>query len=466
LTADPPQLASLSYLGPPAAGPCQIPRLSANGRFLTFVCLSADIVPGDDNERSDTFMLDRSTRQVKRASLNAANGEQRNTSGLGIPAEDGSFVVFYGEGFFHPDIIWIPPPTADSAQPNVYLRNFDPPRTDLISRAASGEGNPDRLGALLRDALPQRREVLFASRGDYLGDDTGGPQPRSQLYVRNWQTGLVERVSARRDGGSSARDAGIGRLSSDGRFAVFTSSASDLTLDNPLSYHQLFLRDRLLATTRRLTFPWRGGEFSAGVSNGPNFIGAPAITRDGRKALFTAGLNDEFTHDDNPGFGDTYLLDTQSGNTELVSRSHDGSSTDGTTFYATMSEDGRIVAYYTRATNTLAVPNPQPAIYVKDMLTGEVVNVTASLGGLPNQSPTMDLSADGRVLAFDWLVDNPALPDMNRRNLIFTVELRGIEPPRPVVPVPSLSQMVMALLATLLAFVASCAYRRSRFRTA
>lgn len=464
LTAQPPALVSRNYLGAPALGVCYGATLSMNGRFLAFYCLSSDIVPDDDNDRYDTFLLDRNTQQVRRVSLNAANSEQRNHSGLGIPAEDGSFVVFRGEGFFHPDIIWIPPPLPDAAQANVFLRSFDPPRTDLLGRAADGEGNPDRQGAALSDALPHRDEVLFASSGDYVGDGTSGSQSPGQLYVRNWQTGQVERLSARPDGGSSSRGAGSGRLSSDGRFAVFTSSASDVTADNPLNYEQLFLRDRLLRTTRRLTFPWQGGEFSEGISYGPNISGVTSITRDGRKVLFTASLNDEFVPNDNPGYADVYRLDTQTGVTELISRSHDGSPTDGSAFNSAMSDDGRIVAYYTRATNTLAVPAPKPAIYVRDLLTDEVVNVTASLGGLPNQRPTMDLSADGSVLAFDWQVDNPALPDMHRRNLIFTVELRGIEPPRPAAPVPSLSPFAATLLAGLIALVAGLILQRSLSR--
>lgn len=464
LTADAPQLASRSYLGLPAEGPCQLPRLSANGRFVTFVCLSADIVSGDDNERSDTFMLDRTTQQIRRASLNAANVEQLNHSGVGIPAEDGSFVVFRGEGYFHPDVTWIPPPFSDSAQANIFLRSFTPPRTDLIGRSSTGEGNPGRRGAGLRDALTDRHEVLFTSFGDFRGDEISGVSTRQQMYARNWLTGHVERISARPDGSSSLRDAGSGRLSADGRFVVFTSSADDLTPDNPLSHHQLFLRDRHFATTRRLTFPWRGGEFETGVGNGPNFMGPPTVTRDGQKVLFAAGLNDEFTPDDNPGFSDVYLLDTQSGVTELVSRGQGGASTDGNATIATMNADGRIIAYYTNATNTLPVANSNPAIYVKDMLTGEVVNVTSALGGAPHQSTTMDMSADGRVLVFDWLVDNPSLPDLHGRNLVFTVELRGIQPPRTTVPVPSISRWALLLLAIMLASPAAWSLRLPSLR--
>lgn len=131
-----------------------------------------------------------------------------------------------------------------------------------------------------------------------------------------------------------------------------------------------------------------------------------------------------------------------------------------------MSSNGRIVAYYTVATRMLATPSVDPAIYVKDMVTGDVINVTASLGRMaPFQAPMMDLSADGSVLAFTWYTSDPSDPAVFNRALVYTVELRGIQPTAPT-PVPGLSRVAVALLAAGVALGAWMGFRRDRRKRA
>lgn len=452
LVASVPQLVSKNYLGGAAGGPCSQQHLSGDGRFLTFVCLSSDVVIDDDNDRYDTFLLDRYTHVVRRVSLNADNQEQRSHSEEGYPAADGSFVVFAAQGRFHPDVGALPFPLPDSEQENIFLRTFDPPRTELLGRAENGNGNPGRKGANLQDASPERREVLFSSSADYFGNGSSGLSFPYQLFVRNWQTGAIERISARPDG-SRSEFAASGWFSPDGRYVVMHSIATDMTADNPLRYQQLFLRDRLLRQTRRLTFPWRGGEFSAEVGNNTIF-NSPKLSYGAERLMFVSGFNHEFTPDDNPGFSDVYVQDVSSGRAELISRRHDGTPTDGSVFSAAMSDDGRIVAYFTRSTNMLPEGSDKPAIYVRDMLSGKVINVTAPLGRMaPFQQSQLALSADGSVLAFSWRSIDPSDPELFDRMLVYTVELRGFQPTAPPVTVPALSRWALALMAAGLALL-------------
>lgn len=453
LEASAPAILSRSVLGGPAAGPCVLPFLSGNSRYVVFVCQSRDLVFGDDNDRSDTLWVDRYTGEVRRVSLNAANTEQRNHSGLGFPSSDGGYVAFRAEGLFHPDVVWVPPGSADASTPNVFLRTFVPPSTELLGRHRNGEGNPELEGATLLHANPDRHEVLFFSRANYVGAAGELPSLVNEMFLRNWQTGEVERISARPDGGKSATDANSGSISSDGRYVVFRTRASDITDDNPLDLNQLFLRDRQVGITRRLTRPWFGGEFSPSppLNVGPNYSTRPKISETGAFVLFSAGLNDEFTPDDNIGFSDVYLLDIGSSHTELISRGFNGAPTDGSSTSAAMSADGRFVAFFSRASNITTVSNPYSAIYVKDRMTGEIVNVTASLGRtnpLPFE-PQLDLSPDGRTLVFSWRGDDPAYPGVYRRVLIYSVTLSGNGLTPEVVAVPAMSSAVSWLLAAL-----------------
>jgi Tol biopolymer transport system component len=446
-----PQLASKTYLGMPPFGPSDNPRLSSDGRFLVYFCLSGDILPGDDNDRYDTFLLDRDSGATRRVSFNAANQQQQSHSGTGYPSDDGLQVVFDGQGMFHPDVVYVPPGTPDYETQNVFLRDLTVPSTQLLSRALSGEGNPQREGALIQDVLMSRTSVLFASTADYVGDRGPNPEPSfiQEIYSRDWSSGAVERISARPDGSRSNRGAGNASYSPDGRFVIFESRASDITSDNPGQMPQLFVRDRLTGSTARVSKPWSAAEFSGA----PNYR-TPRLSAGGRFVVFTASLNDEFTPDDNPGVGDTYLIDRQAGTTELVSRTHDGASSDGSSLGADMSADGRVIAFYSRATNLLPGQPAVPAVYVKDRYTGAMINATATLGEVTQFFISqIDLSADGRHLAFSWRVNDPGQPLLHDRVVIYTVELSGFGAPPETVPVPAGSLFGWAIIASLLALL-------------
>ncbi|MCQ4167061.1 hypothetical protein NM961_20285 [Tahibacter sp. P2K] len=451
LSAGAPQLASRAWYGGPTDGPCGFPNLSTNGQFIAFSCAADDLVPDDSNERYDVFLLDRRTGVLQRASLNAANTEQRNHADVGFPSTDGSQVVFLGQGMFHPDVNGDADPNGDATVANVFLRDFTVPSTEMLSRGPDGGGNPGGRSALLQAANLDRQEVLFSSSGNFL---TNSPLilNDAQLFARSWLTGQIELISARPDGEISRRGSGNAGWSGDGRFVVFQSGATDLTGDNPLGYSQLFLRDRLARTTQRLARPWNGGEFPTGFI----YYGKPALTRDGRFVLFLVGLVDGITPDDNPGVSDVYLFDRHTQSTQLVTRSRNTAPADGYAYSPDISADGRVIAYFSRATNMLPGVTSPPAVYVEDRLTGERITVSTALAPLfGNFSPQVDLSEDGRTVAFSWRADDTADPSLRRRYLIYVVDLDGLEPPASTAAaVPAASPRALFVIAGLLAAAA------------
>ncbi|MCQ4167454.1 TolB family protein [Tahibacter harae] len=459
LSATAPQLASRAPHGDPTYGPCGFPKLSSNGQFIAFSCASDDLLAGDTNERYDVFLLNRRTSVLQRVSLNAANTEQRNHADVGFPSTDGSQVVFLGQGMFHPDVRGDENPNGDATVANVFLRNLTVPSTEMLSRGADGGGNPGGRTALLQAANLRRQEVLFSSSGNFLAS---APQilNDAQLFARSWRTGQIELISARPDGQISQRSAGNASWSGDGRFVVFQSNAADLTHDNPLEHRQLFLRDRLAGTTQRLTRPWNGGEFPTGSI----FYGKPSLSHDGRYIVFMAGLVDGITPDDNPGVSDIYLFDRHTRTTQLVTRSRDNVASDGWAYSPDISNDGRVVAYFSRATNMLPGISSTPAVYVEDRLTGELIAVSSTLAPpFGNFVPQIDLSEDGRKLAFSWQADDTADPSLRRRYLIYVVDLNGLEPPASrAAAVPSTSPRALLVIASLLAAVSLCVLAERR----
>lgn len=462
LSIGPPMLETYGYGGGPAFGPCGSPMLSSRADYMTFLCLSDDVVMGDSNERSDVFILDRSTRQVARISVDSLNQEHRFNSGPGFPSSDGRYVLFNSNGRLDPVLPW---DYHDNGIVNVFLRDVDAQTTILVGR--DGAGEPHVRGTSFAATMFQQRKLLFASADNLLGGpDINGPFG-FDLYLRNWQSGEFELVSGTQDGIQGNCSSGIfGVVSDDGRYIVFSSCASNLTEDNPGQVSNLFLHDRSTGAKRRLTRPWHGGEFTY---PGPSFsvdLGARSLAA-GRYVTFSS-YGTEFVQGVDPDtpFPNVYLLDIHTGTIELVSRSWDGAPAPEGGQRIVMSADGRYLAFTSRSPTILPDPGVTPAIYVKDRRTGEMVNVSASLGPIhPSHAPELDLSDDGSTLAFSWRHADTAAPPYAGRVLIYTVSISGtlIEPPVPE-PVPSLSFMVRlgAAVLLLLAGIGWLSQRRRR----
>jgi hypothetical protein len=108
----------------------------------------------------------------------------------------------------------------------------------------------------------------------------------------------------------------------------------------------------------------------------------------------------------------------------------------------------------------LPTPNPATAVYVKDRLTGETINVSAPLGTSGTYIAGVDLSADGKRLAFDWRTNDPAQPAIDDRILVYTVDLAFGAPPRTSVEVPLLPREMLLWLCALLGIAGMLAVRR------
>ncbi len=451
-----PELVSRNFFdGGAAFGVCSTqPRFGPNPRHLVFGCGSDDLVPGDDNERNDVFLLDRQTGQIERVSVDGNGEEMRYHSTHGFVSLDGTTVVFESNAPLHPDVT-LTPPQSFLGKPNAFVRDRLTGDVELASRDIAGGAMFQ--SSLLDAALPDRDEVMFRTFGRVFepGDWT---QTSHNLYIRNWVTGFVELVSVADDGGLADGSSSQASFSGTGRYVVFHSTAGNIA-DGVLGVPNLFLRDRQAGTTTRLTYPWHGGEFevSPGYTYDPT---SPGISADGRHVVFAAS-GQEFVENYESIYVQVYWLDRQSGEVEPLSRALDGGPSNGSNQRVSISADARYVAFFSRATN-LPAPGPTPAIYVLDRLTGELVNVTAPLGGLPDlTSILLDLAHDGSAITFIWRATNPTLPpDWQGRLLVYTVALRGAPPPPPV-PVPAASPRGLGWLVLLMLLAAGYRLRRT-----
>jgi Tol biopolymer transport system component len=261
-------------------------------------------------------------------------------------------------------------------------------RVSVSSLGSEGDGPSDQV-ALSADG----RFVAFRSaatnlvRGDRNGVD--------DVFVHDRVTGETERVSVSSAGvegdGHSERPA----LSADGRFVAFDSRATNLVAGDTNGCRDVFVHDRLTGRTVRASVDSHGQQGNLESS-------CPFLSADGRVVSFMSFAT-TLVPDDQNGFFDVFVHEVDTGLTECVSVDARGVQGDGVSYSGSLSADGRQVLFSSRATNFAPNDtNGQPDLFIKDRATGalECIDVEAdgSLSDWGVDDATM--SPDGRFVAF------------------------------------------------------------------
>ncbi|WP_051838426.1 PD40 domain-containing protein [Streptomyces sp. NRRL WC-3742] len=133
---------------------------------------------------------------------------------------------------------------------------------------------------------------------------------------------------------------------------------------------------------------------------------ALGLSADGRSALFSSAATNLLPSEGTPNAVEVYVRDLRNGHIERVSVADDGSKLDAATSDASISADGRYVAFSTTATDVVPGQAKHASdVFVRDRWTGRTELITAgTLATTDDESirsadnPT--LSADGRYVAY------------------------------------------------------------------
>lgn len=127
------------------------------------------------------------------------------------------------------------------------------------------------------------RFIAFASDAtNVVSGDTNGNR---DVFVYDTLSGVTERVSLSWKGLEARGHSDCPSISADGRYVAFLSDAWNLyrdALNFGDSVDQVYVRDRLLGTTTRLTVAHDGGDPD-------NPSGCPSISADGQRVAFSSG---------------------------------------------------------------------------------------------------------------------------------------------------------------------------------
>ena len=212
-----------------------------------------------------------------------------------------------------------------------------------------------------------------------------------------------------------------GVISANGRYVVFTSTATNLV---GVSGANVYRHDRTAGTTVLVTVAKTGLPSVAGGFG-------PTVSADGRFVGFASAGNDLVDGDTN-GAVDVFLRDMVAGTTTMVSATQTGAPGDLSSGLTSssgaheISDDGRYVAFTSNATNLVPTPNNgKQQVYVKDMLTGVVTraSVDASNAAGNDTSSVPALSGNGRVVAFVSQAANFSLVSTSHTGQLFVRDL-------------------------------------------
>ena len=260
------------------------------------------------------------------------------------------------------------------------------------------------------------RYVAFLSLASNLvGSDTNGAE---DIFLRDLLLGTTARVSVDSAEVQGNNTSTSPSMSADGRYVTFLSYASNLVGSDNNGVGDIFVRDLTLGTTTRVSVD------NAGMQGNSDSV-LPSVSADGRYVTFHSFASNLVGSDTN-GTWDIFVRDSVDGTTSRVSVSSAEVQGDSDSSQASISADGRYVAFNSYASNLVGSDtNGYWDIFVRDLVDGTTTLVSVDSGGLPGNGGSYDpsISADGRYVSFTSAASNLVAGDTNGAFDIFVRDL-------------------------------------------
>jgi Tol biopolymer transport system component len=316
-------------------GDSRHPSISSSGRFVAFHSDASSIVGSDTNGFTDVFIQDLTKRKNKRISVNSRE-QQASGGGSERPSISGSgrYVAFESEAT---NLV----KNDTNGERDVFVRDRKTGKTTRVSVRSNGKqawGGESRQAAISKNG----RFVAFASEAKNLV--RGDTNAARDVFVHDRRTGRTRRVSIRSNGRQGNTNSGNPALSADGRYVAFGSAAKNLVKKDTNGRTDVFVHDRRTAKTTRVSVRSDGKQATGSDSFGPS------ISANGRYVAFESYATNLFGSDTN-GEADVFVHDRKKRRTRVQSRNTDGVASDGKSWSAGISPDGRFVVFQSTASD-------------------------------------------------------------------------------------------------------------------
>ncbi len=450
-----------STVGETTTGSSNYPGLSSDGRYLTFSSTSDGLVAADTNDVEDVFIIDLQDNSIQRVSISSTSEQSNAISIQAAISQDASSIVFVSLGTILDtaganlnevkDIfIWetdgsvttIPAdnpvsgnvpldkgatvPSSQSFTQNnryvvfesnsanimsgytnpismIYLYDSVTDTFEIISSA--GADTPANSSSSQPAITPDGRYVVFQSSATNLTEDALTAENNIFRYDRQTDTMLVITTAADLDCANPS-------ISSDGRYIVFESAATNLIPDDDNETTDIFLYD-VSEDSFRLVSPG-----ILGLGNGESTN--PKISSDGQHIAFQSEADNLIVNDLNT-VSDIFLFDVLSSEVQLVSQSSEGGVANGESISAVLSSDGRYVAYVSLADDIVNIDESGVyQVFLFDSL-NETTVLISKVGSVIGDSDSTrpSISADGTFIVFQSTATNLVAGDENAYGDVF-----------------------------------------------
>jgi Tol biopolymer transport system component len=389
--------------------------ISGDGRFV-IMNTHVPLEPADTNDSSDGYLYDNQDGSVRRVTLGAGNAQIGGYSSATGLSRDAARIVFQAHA---PDVVAGQP----AGNYRAYVRELASGTNTHVTFRSGGEIPGDDVFA---PVMSDDGGIVVAStlNSNFVGGDDNG---MTDLIRQDGATNPAQRLSSPLAGATTTaanHDSGAyfqGHSASAGaRFVAFGSLASNLVPGDLNGVHDVFVRDRLLGTTERVSVHSNGSEGFCGSFG-------PSISDDGRYVVFYSCTPFDI---EVPALRmDIYRHDRLTHTTALVSRAHDDTAPNSFSTNPSLSADGRFVAFASCASDIVQNDvNGYCDIFVRDLDAGTTMLATPAIaaGGADQHTTSPRISRNGQRVFYTSDATNLAVADTNAAGDVFVFD-RGTQ---------------------------------------
>ena len=395
------------------------PSIGDNGLLVAFASQASNLGPVVGNRRvSNIYMFNLVDGRVSLVSAGLGGRPANGASTAPSISANGQVVAFASQAT---NLV----AGIHTRFSEIYVRTGSGP-VRLLSRAFGGE-QPD--GDSIAPAISaDGRYVAFTSSSDNLvaGDDNAA----SDVFVADLATGALRRVSISSRGRQGTGASYNPSVSGDGRLISFTSAASNLVPRDRNRVPDVFVRDQLTHTTRRVSVSSRGHGQNASIA--PPFTQVSDLSADGHYIVFDSGASN-LAAGTSGGHENVFRHSLVTGGTSLVSRSSRGREGDNDSFSPSTSADGQVTVFESFADNLAPASAPGANVFAREIPSNKTLTLDVAPDGRP-RGPEIDskllqrpaVSANGLVVAFSSAADNLVASDYNGAEDLFLRVILGL----------------------------------------
>jgi Tol biopolymer transport system component len=388
------KMAAVRASGKPVDKHADQPSISADGRYVTYTSKNLKVVGLPRTKAKQVLRYDRQTGRTVLVSVRPDGLPGEGQSRGATMSADGRLVVFTTESA---DLL----PGAPALSGEVVVaRDFQSAQTSLISRTPGGQPpNDTSVDALVSE---DASTVVFQTEATDITGVAGA-------VVYDLASGTSSPVTVDTAGGPvTIAEASV---SGNGDWLVFASANAQIVDGDDNGAADVFLMER---TTGEVTLVSRAADGT--VADGSSLLRVsinsrtspkPFTSSDAVRVLFYSRATD-LAGAPNPSGGESwevYVLDVETGLSELVTVLPDGSASDDELYSGTISSDGRYAAVSTQAFLAGGSGPLGPKVFVRDLerdVTRAASSNQWSIGpGLGGDKPYVVMTTHEELLAED-----------------------------------------------------------------